>query len=125
MYRLPRMRQMRVHSRRTAASALVCVGLALAVGIGAQSPDPTTALAMAVNPTVGGDGMVLSTGVSTMAPKQHLLQGAFVDEFDPAGLAAFGHETGTTPNIATAYLPASSGWVGMDGTGGRPLLAVH
>jgi hypothetical protein len=37
---------------------------------------------------------------------------------DPAGIAAFAAATGTSPTLASDYLPASSGWSGMDGAGG-------
>jgi hypothetical protein len=46
------------------------------------------------------------------------LEGAYVGPANPAGVAAFASATGTKPTIASDYLPASSGWSGMDGAGG-------
>jgi Glycosyl hydrolase family 26 len=40
--------------------------------------------------------------------------------FDPAGMAAFASATGTSPTIACDYLPASSGWSGLEGAGRGP-----
>ena len=37
---------------------------------------------------------------------------------NPAGVASFDAATGTQSQIATEYLPSSSGWSGMDGAGG-------
>ncbi|HUC04151.1 MAG TPA: glycosyl hydrolase [Acidimicrobiales bacterium] len=37
---------------------------------------------------------------------------------DPSGIKAFASATGTKPTIASDYLPASSGWAGMDGANG-------
>jgi beta-mannanase len=37
---------------------------------------------------------------------------------DPSGIAAFAAATKTSPTIASDYLPASSGWAGLDGANG-------
>jgi hypothetical protein len=47
-----------------------------------------------------------------------LREGAYVGPADPAGIASFAGATGTKPAIASDYLPASSGWSGMDGANG-------
>ena len=47
-----------------------------------------------------------------------LHQGAYVGPANPAGIASFAGATGTKPTIASDYLPASSGWSGMDGANG-------
>jgi hypothetical protein len=61
-----------------------------------------------------------TTGPSkaTTSSPSGLLQGAYVGAADPTGIAAFARETGTSPTIATDYLPINAGWSGMDGTGG-------
>jgi hypothetical protein len=41
-----------------------------------------------------------------------------VDAADPSGIASFAAATGTKVTIASDYLPSSSGWSGMDGSGG-------
>ena len=45
-------------------------------------------------------------------------QGAYVGPANPAGISSFAKATGTHPTIASDYLPASSGWSGMDGENG-------
>ena len=47
-----------------------------------------------------------------------LLQGAYVDAADPHAVADFAATTHTHATIASDYLPGSSGWAGMDGSGG-------
>ncbi len=47
-----------------------------------------------------------------------LLQGVYAGAANPAGVAAFDAATGTQSQIATEYLPTTSGWSGMDGAGG-------
>ena len=47
-----------------------------------------------------------------------LQQGAYAGSGNPAGIAAFGAETGTSPTIATDYLNGGTGWAGMDGSDG-------
>src|SRR3984957_18567980 len=45
-------------------------------------------------------------------------QGAYVGPANPAGISSFAKASGTHPTIASDYLPASSGWSGMDGANG-------
>ena len=45
-------------------------------------------------------------------------QGAYVGPANPAGVSSFAKATGTHPTVASDYLPASSGWSGMDGANG-------
>jgi len=64
-----------------------------------------------------------STTTTTTAPPPPVKtssfgQGAYVGPANPAGIASFAKATGTTPTIASDFLPASSGWAGMDGSGG-------
>ena len=33
-------------------------------------------------------------------------------------MAAFAADTGTSPTVATDYLPGNNGWANMDGSGG-------
>ncbi len=47
-----------------------------------------------------------------------LLRGVYVGAADPAGVASFAAATKTSVSIASEYLPASSGWAGMDGANG-------
>jgi len=51
-------------------------------------------------------------------PAGRLQQGAYVASANPSGMAAFAAETGTSPTVATDYLPGNAGWSGMDGSGG-------
>jgi Glycosyl hydrolase family 26 len=72
-----------------------------------QPPPPTTTTTTAVKSTT-----------STPPASSSLLEGAYVGPANPAGLSAFSTATGTKPEIASDYLPASSGWSGMDGANG-------
>jgi len=56
--------------------------------------------------------------VTPATPSTTLLEGAYVGAADPSGIASFANATGTTPTIASDYLPSSSGWSGMDGAKG-------
>jgi len=47
-----------------------------------------------------------------------VLEGAYVGPADPSAMTAFASATKTAPSIASDYLPASSGWAGMDGADG-------
>ena len=51
-------------------------------------------------------------------PAGGLQQGGFVASANPSGMAAFAAATGTSPTVATDYLPGNGGWSGMDGSGG-------
>jgi hypothetical protein len=70
----------------------------------------------------GGGGTTTTTTppptTTTAPPTSTLLEGAYINAADPSGVGAFGVTTGTKPTIASEYLPASSGWSGMDGSGG-------
>jgi hypothetical protein len=59
-----------------------------------------------------------TTSATATTQSTSLLQGAYVGAADPSGIAAFAGATGTQVTIASDYLPASSGWAGMDGSGG-------
>jgi hypothetical protein len=47
-----------------------------------------------------------------------LVQGVYVGAADPSGVKSFAGKTGTSPTIASDYLPSNGGWTGMDGSGG-------
>jgi len=44
--------------------------------------------------------------------------GVYAGAGNPSGVAAFGQATSTTPTLESDNLPGSSGWAGMDGSGG-------
>jgi hypothetical protein len=47
-----------------------------------------------------------------------LREGVYVGPIDPAGVSAFASTTNTKPTIASEFLPANSGWSGLDGANG-------
>jgi hypothetical protein len=67
-----------------------------------------------------------SSGPSTPAPATtpppasapSFLEGAYAGPANPSGIRAFASATGTRPTIASDFLPADSGWSGMDGANG-------
>ncbi|HEX4434058.1 MAG TPA: hypothetical protein VH012_04455, partial [Acidimicrobiales bacterium] len=79
-----------------------------------------------VNPATPGYGVVTADGSSKFfGPGQNpyalpagLQQGAYIAGASPSTLASFGSRTGTSPTVATAYLPGNNGWADMDGAGG-------
>jgi len=86
---------------RMAMAVVAVVGLAALTAVGAHGIEAVTA-------------SLLST---TSAPP-NLLEGVYVGAANPAGVAAFGLVTDTSPTIASDYLPSDGGWSGMDGAGG-------
>jgi hypothetical protein len=62
-------------------------------------------------------GTVTVVGVSASAkvPTTSLQKGAYVGSANLAGIASFDTETGTHSSVASDYLPADSGWSGLDG----------
>ncbi len=84
------------------------------------------AYGMIVNPADPGYGVVTADGSSLFfGPGQNpyalpagLQQGAYVSSGNPSGMAAFAAETGTSPTVATDYLPGNNGWADMDGSTG-------
>jgi len=75
------------------------------------APPATTTTTTTAPPATGSGSASGSTGTT-------FLQGAYVGPADPSGIKAFASATGTKPTIASDYLPASSGWAGMDGANG-------
>ena len=80
---------------------------------------------MIINPATAGYDVVTATGTSSrragVAPDAEsagLQQGAYDSTPTPSGMAAFAQETGTSPTVATDYLPSNGGWSGLDGSGG-------
>ncbi|MFZ0251027.1 MAG: glycosyl hydrolase [Acidimicrobiales bacterium] len=80
-----------------------------------------------VNPSNPGYAIVTANGSSSVfGPGLHpnaqsaggLQQGAYVGAGNPSGIASFAQQTGTSPTIASDYLPDDNGWSGMDGAGG-------
>jgi hypothetical protein len=67
---------------------------------------------------LGGEVATASTS-NGPAPSVTLQQGVYVGPADPSGVASFAATTQTDPAIASDYLPTSSGWDGMDGSGGE------
>jgi hypothetical protein len=62
---------------------------------------------------------VLGIGASGAAGSTRSLgEGVYGGSADPSRIAAFDAATGTHSTIAADYLPATSGWSGMDGQGG-------
>ncbi len=58
------------------------------------------------------------TPPAAVATSSGLREGAYVGAANPSGLSAFDAATGTHASIATDYLPATSGFAGMDGANG-------
>jgi hypothetical protein len=93
--------------------------------VAAPAPAPTTTT---TPPASGGTGYTTGGGTTTptttpAAPAAGsgtatVLEGAYVGPANPSGLSSFAIATGTHPTIASDYLPASSGWTGMDGANG-------
>jgi hypothetical protein len=79
---------------------------------------PQTASRTMQSSTPAGTAPPSTTPVTT-PPTPPILEGACAGgAYNPAGVAAFGSATGTSPTIACDYLPAASGWTGLDGAGG-------
>jgi hypothetical protein len=68
--------------------------------------------------TSGPVGAGPTTPPPTTRPTGSFLEGAYVGPANPSGVRAFASATHTAPTIASEYLPASSGWSGMDGANG-------
>jgi len=82
---------------------------------------------MIINPAAAGYSIVTANGQSNVfGPglnpyalwSGRLQQGAYASTPTPSGMAAFAQQTGSSPTLATVYLPGSNGWSGMDGAGG-------
>jgi hypothetical protein len=58
------------------------------------------------------------TVTAATAPPTSFRQGVYTGPADPTGISAFASATGTEPSIAGDYLPANSGWAGLDGAYG-------
>jgi hypothetical protein len=67
----------------------------------------------------GAEFATASTSTAT------LQQGVYVGHADPGSVASFAAATQTDPTIASDYLSSTTGWDGMDGSGGEltPMLA--
>ncbi len=88
----------------TAATPPATTGTSYSTGSGTTSTTtPTTTPPAPPAPTAG---------------TATVLEGGYVGPANPSGLSSFGTATGTHPTIASDYLPASSGWAGMDGANG-------
>jgi hypothetical protein len=68
--------------------------------------------------TANGASVAFGPGLHPNAQSAGLQQGAYDSSPNPSGMAAFAQETGSSPTVATGYLPGSSGWAAMDGSGG-------
>jgi hypothetical protein len=80
-----------------------------------------------VTATYGGDADLRTstsssasslTVTAATAPPTSFRQGVYTGPADPTGISAFASATGTEPTIASDYLPANSGWAGLDGAYG-------
>jgi Glycosyl hydrolase family 26 len=86
----------------------------------------TYAFGLIINPTTAGYDVVTASGSSVaFGPGLHpnaqslgLQQGAYDSTPTPSGMAAFAQQTGTSPTVASDYLPGNGGWADMDGSGG-------
>jgi len=69
---------------------------------------------------LGAYSGLVATATSTPSPTvvSQLLEGVYAGAANPSGVSSFASATSTTPTIASDYLPANSGWSGMDGSGG-------
>jgi hypothetical protein len=59
-----------------------------------------------------------TTTTTTQPASNALVQGVYVGAANPSGVKSFASQTGTSPTIASDYLPGNGGWTGMDGSGG-------
>jgi hypothetical protein len=59
-----------------------------------------------------------TTTTTTQPTSNALAQGVYVGAANPSGVKSFASQTGTSPTIASDYLPGNGGWTGMDGSGG-------
>jgi hypothetical protein len=88
----------------------------------APAPAPTTTTtAPKAAPAPAPTTTTTTPAPAAPAPAAHaatVAQGAYVGPADPSGIAAFASATSSKPTIASDYLPASSGWAGMDGADG-------
>ncbi len=80
-----------------------------------------------VNPAAAGYTVVTANGsANVFGPGLNpyalwtggLRQGAYASAPTPAGMTAFAQQTGTSPTVASPYLPGDNGWASMDGGGG-------
>jgi hypothetical protein len=86
----------------------------------AQAPTPPPPTSTTPPPTTTTPPPTTTTPPpsASTTPANSFLEGAYVGPADPSGISAFSSATGTKPTIASDYLPASSGWSGMDGSNG-------
>ena len=85
------------------------------------------AFGMIINPAAPGYSVVTANGAANvfgpgLNPNARsagaLQEGAYDSTPTPSGMAAFAQQTGTSPTVASTYLPGNNGWAGMDGAGG-------
>jgi hypothetical protein len=99
----------------------IAMGMTVAVTVIVGSALGVVGSALGQSPAGSADSPSTTTtqpGGGTRIPNNPLAQGAYAGPADPTGVAAFASATSTRPAIATDYLPANSGWSGMDGSGG-------
>jgi beta-mannanase len=91
-----------------------------------SSPTTTTSSTSSATTTTAAPAPAPTTTTTTPAPATTtpaaapatFAQGAYVGPADPSGIASFASATSSKPTIASDYLPAASGWAGMDGADG-------
>src|SRR5579875_4231786 len=67
---------------------------------------------------LGSSLLVLPALPGAASPPTPFAQGVYTGPANVAGESAFAIATGTSPTIASDYLPANQGWAGIDGASG-------
>jgi hypothetical protein len=79
------------------------------------TPAPTTTTTV---PPTTTTTVPPTTTTTTQPASNALVQGVYVGAANPSGVKSFASQTGTSPTIASDYLPGNGGWTAMDGSGG-------
>jgi hypothetical protein len=85
-----------------------------------NSPPASTSAASVTSVTSAASATLAASRpiAAAKTPETSFSEGAYAGPANPSGIASFAKTTGTKATIASDYLPASSGWTGMDGSGG-------
>jgi hypothetical protein len=89
-----------------------------ASSFGSQSPAISTQPQSSPSPTQPSTTTTTASSTAIAPPPGGLQQGVYAGGGNPAGIAAFGADTETSPTIASDYLVGNSGWAGLDGSDG-------
>jgi hypothetical protein len=80
---------------------------------------PPTTTTTTVPPTTTTTTVPPTTTTTTQpTTTSALAQGVYIGPANPSGVKSFASTTGTSPTVASDYLPTNGGWTGMDGSGG-------